>query len=655
MLSVPNEIPTFEADSDKLENISSFLYLHEHVLKEYGGLKIQLNENCQLALKKRLLHPLSLQVQRVQQNVKDYGVYSIQSEVGYQQPNSDGLHIENETNFWSYLSNGNEKRTLQSNISIIRNKSLFYKKWNKKYFSIHRVLQQCLLKLAGKRFIDNMHSNLLYTDGNCAIFPLETHPNKLSTMIYHHQGGPRYWYIIPSSQEHLLQRYFLSNKCVYHQQHLIDPNVLDRFNIRYHRIVQQSNEIIVLASGSYHESFSLGGLLNESIDFALPHWINDDHILNQYDSCQCPAEQTKFDQRIPSYLFDKNDVKRCIERYLQEFSQKGLCFDYYNDSGIDFIDLGEKNSSMEKKRSSECPEESPTLFFNQNFQVQNIEEEKDFDRINTFSNIPINNYEYLSDYENLLTNECVQPSSLLSRTIRNSYEELDSIDDLFNVILNDSSTDTEQQNLLTNTDEKHDRKISKADLGFLKHSNCYRTLLLCNISLDITKNHLYKHFPAAVKITIKPCQTSSSTNYAIIRYKKAKDAKRDFLSPPNLASFGSKCSLTYENEFAFGVSVDQTYNDRKIVVQNIPQYVTETDFQNLFPNCVVSRYCPAKTIIRPDNSIKKHFTGYAFLLCDTIEDRINIMKNPEQYKLDGQPLKISLYREKGVISSEGCS
>ena len=98
-------------------------------------------------------------------------------------------------------------------------------------------------------------------------------------------------------------------------------------------------------------------------------------------------------------------------------------------------------------------------------------------------------------------------------------------------------------------------------------------------------------------------------SYATIRYKKVKDAKRDLVSPPNLASLGSKCTLTYEDEFALSISVDQTYNDRKIVVQNIPQDVTETDLQNLFPNCVISRYCPAKTIIRPDNSIKKHFMG----------------------------------------------
>ncbi|CAF1268804.1 unnamed protein product [Adineta ricciae] len=607
MLSIPNEIPTFEADPDILENLSSFLHWHEHVLKEFGGLKIQLNGNCQLALKKRLIRPLSQQVQRVHRNAKDCGMYSIQSEVGLRQPYSDDLHIENEINFWAHLSNGNEKRTLQSNISIIQNKSLFYQKWNKKYFSIHRVLKQSLLKLAGTRFIDKMHSNLLYTDGNCAIFPLETHPNKLSSIIFHHQGGPRYWYIIPSSQEHLLQKYFLSNKCVYHQQYLIDPSLLDRYNIRYHRIVQRSNEIVVLASGSYHESFSLGGLLNESIDFALPHWINDDHILNQYDSCQCLAEQTKFYQRIPLYLFDKNDVKTYIEKYSKEFSQEG-----------------EEKSSMEKEQSSECSEESLSLLSNQSFQVQNVEEEEDFYSTNTFSNTPINNY------ENLLTNECVQPSPLLSGTMWNSCEEFASIDDVFNVIFDDSSAETEQQKLFTNTDEKHDRKISKTDLPLQKHSDCYRKLLLFNIFSNITKSQLYKQFPAAVKIVIKPCQTSPSTNYATIRYKRAKDAKRDFISPPNLASLGSKCSLAYENESACSVSVDQTYNDRKIVVQDIPQYVTETNLQNLFPLCTISRYCPAKTTFWPDNSIKKRFMGQRNLLFiekDKNMDRIAFEKD----------------------------
>ena len=60
-------------------------------------------------------------------------------------------------------------------------------------------------------------------------------------------------------------------------QIIIDPLVLDKYHVRYHRIVQNPNEFIVLSASAVFQSFTTSANWGESIVFALPSWIEEAH------------------------------------------------------------------------------------------------------------------------------------------------------------------------------------------------------------------------------------------------------------------------------------------------------------------------------------------------------------------------------------------
>jgi hypothetical protein len=53
MSSISMNVPTFQINKNDLQNLVSFIYQHEQVLKEFGAIKIQPNIDCKFALKKR--------------------------------------------------------------------------------------------------------------------------------------------------------------------------------------------------------------------------------------------------------------------------------------------------------------------------------------------------------------------------------------------------------------------------------------------------------------------------------------------------------------------------------------------------------------------------------------------------------------------------
>ena len=79
MSSILMDVPTLLIDGNDLQNLVSFIYKHEDLLKKYGAIKIHLNMECKLALKKRrgnlVLRPTPKQIVKMN---KDEGIYSIE-------------------------------------------------------------------------------------------------------------------------------------------------------------------------------------------------------------------------------------------------------------------------------------------------------------------------------------------------------------------------------------------------------------------------------------------------------------------------------------------------------------------------------------------------------------------------------------------------
>jgi hypothetical protein len=52
MSSISVDVPTLKINPNDLENLIKFIYSHEELHKRFGVLKIQLDIDCELALKK---------------------------------------------------------------------------------------------------------------------------------------------------------------------------------------------------------------------------------------------------------------------------------------------------------------------------------------------------------------------------------------------------------------------------------------------------------------------------------------------------------------------------------------------------------------------------------------------------------------------------
>ncbi|CAF1474734.1 unnamed protein product, partial [Adineta steineri] len=299
MSSTSMYVPTLEINENDITNLIGLIYKHQRLLKEFGAIKIQLGSKCKLALKKRrkrlFTHPITTQVVQMS---KDDLIYSVREAALLDDSIEQSPPIKDAAAFWLSVSCLNkQKRHL--NISLSPNKSYFDTKTSGSYFDIHRLPGLSLLKIGGKEVTEQCVPSIKIAHGPGSILPLSCARQHLFSIDYHHEGGAHHWYIIPSSQRDLLQSIINkqnSSSCLDHGQILIDPLMLDRYHIRYHRVIQRPNEFVVLSCGTLAQSFTEDASSSESIDFALPSWIEEGHANNSMSSCRHGCFHDEIDQ-----------------------------------------------------------------------------------------------------------------------------------------------------------------------------------------------------------------------------------------------------------------------------------------------------------------------------------------------------------------------
>ena len=237
--------------------------------------------------------------------------------------------VTDECGFWSSLPcYSNERR--QMNTSLLSNKSFFSQKTSRIYFDIQRLPRQSLLKIGGNKVTRQFVPSVRRAHGPGAIFPLSCTKQRLFSIDYLHEGGIHHWYIIPTSERATLQQLMeqkSSSVCLDHGQFLIDPSVLDKNHIRYHRISQYPNEFVVLSAGTLAQSFAEDASWSESVLFALPSWIEEGHAAASATSCQCDIPPQSLSEKIDLTLFKKELIERYITYYLNTTADnKSLSF-----------------------------------------------------------------------------------------------------------------------------------------------------------------------------------------------------------------------------------------------------------------------------------------------------------------------------------------
>ena len=318
MSSIAMDVPIVKINAFGLKNLITVIYEHEPFLKEFGAIKIQLSPDCTLALKKRKNSPTRTSIQQMIKVSQDESIYSVHNMEEVNVCPEERSPLIDEEKFWSSLSNLDHK-FYRSSVSVLPHKTLFYQKWHRKYFAIHSVPRQSLLKLGGNEVVNQFTPCLTRAHGPGAIFPLATARQRLFSLVYHHHGGARHWYIIPAYERETLKKIVQRqdpSSCLEHQELLIDPAVLDKYQIRYHRIVQYANEFVVLSAGALTQSFTVEANWNESVSFALPSWIEDGHANFSDAPCQCNSKASSIPKMIDVSLFKNELIQKYIDKYL---------------------------------------------------------------------------------------------------------------------------------------------------------------------------------------------------------------------------------------------------------------------------------------------------------------------------------------------------
>ncbi|UJR13492.1 hypothetical protein I4U23_000506 [Adineta vaga] len=225
----------------------------------------------------------------------------------------------NETRFWLNLSTDIEKQDIP-NVSIIPNQSIFVKRVHKHDFDFHQLPARSILKLCEGKIHRHFTSTLVHSDGPGGIFPLASSLHRLFTFNYHHEGAIRYWYILPSKERERLKTILNQQKtstCFQHENILINPDLLDKYQISYQRVVQNPHEILILSAGSLHQSFTEDYMCSESIDFALPSWIQDRHAFS-HEICSCNLPRNSSINLNIMNNFNHKLLQRYIDDYLNQ-------------------------------------------------------------------------------------------------------------------------------------------------------------------------------------------------------------------------------------------------------------------------------------------------------------------------------------------------
>jgi len=84
--------------------------------------------------------------------------------------------------------------------------------------------------------------------------------------------------------------------------------------------------------------------------------------------------------------------------------------------------------------------------------------------------------------------------------------------------------------------------------------------------------------------------------YAFILHRTSRDAESNLQRPIDFHLLGPHCQIEYADSRSALLRSRQSFDSKKLVVQQIPPNVSENDLRTLFANCHIITYCPAVNI-----------------------------------------------------------
>ncbi len=97
----------------------------------------------------------------------------------------------------------------------------------------------------------------------------------------------------------------------------------------------------------------------------------------------------------------------------------------------------------------------------------------------------------------------------------------------------------------------------------------------------------------------------SFNRYAFISHRTFREAKQNLHRSMNFRLLGSQCRVEYANNSSNSNRNYQNFGKRKLMVARIPENVNEDHLHNLFNNCHILKYSPARSLTISDQTKKK--------------------------------------------------
>ncbi|CAF1184521.1 unnamed protein product [Adineta steineri] len=615
MSTQSSDIPTIEIKDNDMKDLLKYLYQNESLLKENGAIKLIPTSNFKNLLKKTPINiPLCSTIQQVKQIDKENLVYSIKTnKINENKEIPKENILINDEMFWLLLPNGSNTQNISS-ISIINSQTLFLKRVQRDQFDFHQLPFKSLLKLSGKKFCNQYSSTLIKAHGSATIFPLSSNKQNLYQLNYHHEGGIRYWYIIPSEERKKFEILFQENNpsiCIEHNEIIIDPLLFQKYEIKYKRVIQNSGEILILSAGILSQGFTQDKTICEAIHFALPNYFYDQ--LNKNSSlCHCMLSSNfNNDESIDFNLYNDENIQGYIQKYLQPNTHQNE--DSQLDKDTSFLtNINEEDFLMDIcDGSTKFPQIHTETDFNELFSSEDFP-----------NDIFMNTNESVSLTSEQVLNILDIPSSSFNDQSIN--KQIGSKNNKFSRITNDNEFIIKRNNNQCEIDVK-------------------KILHLSNLKKQITKTDLQFYFIGSTKIILKQSRLPPYSNYAFIFHRTNPQAEYNRKRAISSLRFGSNCQIEFVKNLEELSNENKVNENWNIVIKQIPENVTENDLKNLFFNSNQIKYIPAR-IVQTSNTNQKTLYGYAFLSFTNTEQADQVMNNACQYQINNQPLILSYYR-----------
>ncbi|GMK54594.1 hypothetical protein CspeluHIS016_0111800 [Cutaneotrichosporon spelunceum] len=165
--------------------------------------------------------------------------------------------------------------------------------WNVAH--LPNLLQRIKDKLPG------VNTPYLYFGMWRAAFSWHVEDMDLFSINYIHFGAPKFWYAVPQADadrfETVTRSYFSNdaNGCdqfMRHKSCTLSPTKLAQEGIRVNKLVHFQNEFVITFPRGYHAGFNMGFNCAESVNFALPYWLE---IGKRAKACTCVNFSVRID------------------------------------------------------------------------------------------------------------------------------------------------------------------------------------------------------------------------------------------------------------------------------------------------------------------------------------------------------------------------